>query len=147
MVILPLSFVNTGYGEGVVEWVVVKVVRIADSHFSVLHPAQEVDLLKFWQVKRYLHADNLIGTFASFPIESKKVVAKSIVFVTPGGKTFDLVEGEYRFDIYVKASNGRKAKILHSFENTFSDQDLSDYVSGKSVVLSDLRGASGFDLN
>src|ERR1035437_4563540 len=31
-VILPLSFVNTGYAEGVVEWVAVKLVRITDRH-------------------------------------------------------------------------------------------------------------------
>ena len=118
-VILPLSFVNTGYAEGVIEWVAVKLVRIADGHFTVLHPTLEIDQLKFWQGRHYLHADNIIGTFASFPMESKKVVVKSILFSVQEGQTLDLVEGEYRFNIYVKASNARKGRILHSFECTF----------------------------
>lgn len=138
-VILPLSFVNTGYAEGIVEWVALKLVHTADGDFSVLHPTLELDLLKFWQGRRYVHADNLIGTFTSFPIESKKVVVKSILFTAPdGAKPFTLVEGEYRFDIYVKSSNARKARVLHSFKYTVSDQNLSSYVSGKTLALSDL---------
>src|ERR1051326_7525949 len=60
-VILPLSFINTGYAEGVIEWVAVKLVRRTDRQSAVLHPTLEVDMLKFWQGKHYLHADNTIG--------------------------------------------------------------------------------------
>ncbi len=138
-VILPLSFVNTGYAEGVVEWIALKLVRTADGQFAVLHPTLEIDQLKFWQGRHYLHADNTIGTFSSFPLESKKVIVKSILFVIPEGKPpFALAEGEYRFDIYVKASNMKRAKVLHSFKYTFSDEFLSEYVSGKTVHFSDL---------
>lgn len=136
--ILPLSFVNTGYAEGIVEWVAVKLVHIADGHFSALHPIFEVDLLKFWQGKHYLHAENTIGTFASFPMESKKVVVKSILFAVPEGRRFALVKGEYRFDIYLKANNIRRARVLHSFKYSLSDEFLSEYASGKTMVLSDL---------
>jgi|ERR1051326_644034 hypothetical protein len=138
-VILPLSFINTGYAEGVIEWVAVKLVRRTDRQSAVLHPTLEVDMLKFWQGKHYLHADNTIGLFTSFPLESKKVVVKAILFTVPtAAEPFSLSEGEYRFDIYLKASIAKRAKVMHSLTYTFSEQFLTEYISGKTMVLGDL---------
>jgi hypothetical protein len=89
------------------------------------------------QGRRYVHADNIVGTLTSVPMESKKVVVKSILFGVPHGNSFTLVEGEYRFDIYVEASNA--PRVVHNFKCAFSDQALSDYVSGKTIAQSHFR--------
>jgi hypothetical protein len=138
-VIIPLSFINTGYAEGVIEWVAIKLTYITDGQFSILEPVVEVDLIKFLQGKRYLHAESTLGQFASFPLESKKVVSKAILFAaSPDKPSFTLVEGKYRFDVYVKSSSVDKAELLHSFNQEFTKDLLTKYLAGSSIMLSSL---------
>jgi len=137
-VAFPFHFINTGYAEGVIEWVAVKITRSSDGQSSTLVPLLEIDLAHFLKQKPQLHVDNILGIFASFPLGSKAVITKAILFAIPPNKpAFALMEGEHRFDIFVKDAVRARPTKIHHFTYTFSGENLRDYLAGKSVYLGD----------
>lgn len=133
--ILPLNFVNAGYAEGVIEWVALKFVPTDGGEPFICDPVAEIDLVKYIQGRRHLHAENILGGFLPFPLESKKSLAKAILF-SPQQTTErvrEIVRAEYRMDVYLKAANRRPVKIL-TVEKALSAKLLEDFANGGSIM-------------
>ena len=78
--IFPLSFINQGYGEGIVESLAIKVIHTESKIVKLYSPLLEIDIQKFLQGKRRLHAENIIEEFAAFPLNSKEAVKNILYF-------------------------------------------------------------------
>ena len=134
--VLPLHFLNRGYGDGVVEWVAVRLWLHGAAEPILLTPVCEIDMMKLIQGKRHLHAENVKGSFAAFPLEGKKSVSKAILFkdeVQPGTAAPVVNPGRVRFEIYVKGNNAKKAKLALTIVQGYSQEMLASYATGTSI--------------
>ncbi len=139
--VLPLHLVNEGYGSGVVEWISVVMVLPDKINKILFIPVAFVDLQKVIQGKRFLHAENLMGAFSSYHLESKGARTDSIVFSRqegPGVEPFQLQPGTYQFEVYVKANTRRKPWKALTFEKELTQELFDQYLAGSSIYLSDL---------
>lgn len=138
--VFPLSFINRGYGEGIVESLAVKAVLGKTQETKLYTPVTEVDMMKFIQGKRRLHAENTLGTFAAFPLDTKAALKKYILFTQEERNEnypFSPWEaGEYRFEVYAKTSAGGKPHKVTEFEYEITQEILDSYFSGTSQYLS-----------
>ena len=136
--LLPISFINTGYAEGVIEWVALKLVPSDGGDSFVYEPSLEIDLMKFTQGRRGLHADSTIGAFHPFPLESKKSVNEPILCLpraAPDGKVTQLPTGTYRMDICLEASNASALQLMLSIDEAITPKLLGDFAAGGSIFV------------
>jgi hypothetical protein len=137
--VFPLSFLNLGYGEGVIEGLAVKAVFCKTGQAKLYTPVAEIDIEKFIQGRRRLHAENALGAFAPFPLHSKEVVKKHILFTQEEHNEkhpFSPWEaGTYRLEIYAKTSASKQAERVSVFEKEITQEMLDSYFSGNSQYL------------
>ncbi len=136
--VLPLSFVNTGYAEGIIEWVALKFVPTVGGEEFVCDPIAEIDLTKFLQGRRHLHAENILGAFLPFPLESKKSIGKAILFspqLSADEQPRLFVLGEYRMDVYLKASSESVPQKMLSVEKALTPKLIQDFRAGGSIFV------------
>ena len=130
-----LHFLNRGYGDGVIQAVSVKAMRVSDSQKAELKPVIEIDMEKFFQNrKHHVQADDTLGPFVTFLVPSKAAVSRACLFVS-SQPALALCEGTYRFDVHVKSTGSRGAPRLHRFERVISRDNINDYQSGSRVFL------------
>jgi len=133
--IVPISFVNEGYGNGIIEWIAIKIIKEADDNIKLYTPIAEIDLQEFIQGKRKLHASNIKTGFSSFILSSKEAMKKHILFTQElDNKEYPLSAwepGKYKFEIYVKINNIEKPKLLKSQTFEFTEEQFKDCLSGK----------------
>lgn len=137
--LLPLQFSNSGYADGIVEWVAVRLTPDGDSARSVLlSPAGEVDMQRFINAKRRLTEDNTLEPFTSFALEGKRSLAKFVLFdiaERPRAAPLRLQPGRYSFELFVKASNSRQPKLERTFEHVIEQKHVDDYRDDAAVYL------------
>jgi hypothetical protein len=136
--ILPIAFLNTGFGEGVIEGVTVKMLA-GDGTTMLYRPNLEVDLKSFMQGLSVPSKANIIGMFTPFPLHAKQSVQKIWLF------TQDTREnpyprstwraGTYRFDYFVKESQWAKPKKLATMEQVIDEPQLTAAHNGVAVLL------------
>src|SRR5437764_8924508 len=106
--LLPLQFTNAGGGDGIVEWVALRLTIDGDIQHSVLlSPVAEVDMQRFIQAKRRLDEDNAIEPFTAFALEAKRSLAKFVLFdLAERGRAepLRLRNGRWAFELFVKSS-------------------------------------------
>lgn len=138
--VIPLSFINRGYGEGIVENLAVKAVLIKTQETKLYTPIAEIDMVKFLQGKRKLHAENLLGSLSAFPMDAKAALKKFVLFSQAEDNEnypFSTWEaGKYRFEIYAKTSARREPRKLAEFEYEITQEIIDSYFSGSSHYLS-----------
>lgn len=137
--VFPISFLNLGYGEGVIEDLAVKAVLSQTGQAKLYTPFTEIDIEEFIQGRRRLHAENFLEAFRPFPLHSKEAVKKYILFTQAEHSErypFSPWEaGTYRFEIYAKTSASKKAEKVSEFEKEITQEELDSYFSGNSRYL------------
>ena len=138
--LLPLQFTNSGYADGIVEWLALRVTLDGRSERSLLlSPVAEVDMQRFIQAKRTLEDESRIEPFTSFALEGRRAVAKFVLFDMAewrrGAAPLELAAGRYSFELFMKATNGEQPRLQRSFEHTVDTRQLEDYRNGSTVYL------------
>ena len=138
--LLPLQFSNRGYADGIVEWLALRLTPDGRSERSLLlSPVAEVDMQRFIQAKRTLEDESRIEPFAGFALEGRRAVAKFVLFDLAewrrGAAPLELNAGRYKFELFMKATNGQQPRMERSFEHTVEARQLEDYRNGLTVYL------------
>lgn len=140
--VLPVSFLNSGSGDGVVEWVAAKVID-ENAVVKLYIPVAEIDLTEFMRGRRLLHAENTLGAFVSFPIHSKESVKKHILFTQEEKHQkypFNVwAPGKYVIEVYVKALEWKAAKMVGRFDLEVTGEMLQEVTTGMSSYVSGLK--------
>ncbi len=135
--VVPITFVNTGYGAGLIEGLTIKVQGATG--VKVYAPLAEVDFQKYISGKRALHADNIIGTFNVFRLGARESVKKYVLFSQQENSTrypFNAwTPGSHEFVLYAKHSASAHPTVLASINYEISANVLSSYKSGVGASL------------
>ena len=116
--LLPLQFTNAGGGDGIVEWVALRLTIDGDIQHSVLlSPVAEVDMQRFIQAKRRLDEDNAIEPF------------------TGRTEPLRLRNGRWAFELFVKSSANRTPKLERSFEHVVERKHAEQLAADQPVYL------------
>jgi hypothetical protein len=136
-IVLALSFINEGYGQGVIEWIALKIKT--KNTVKLYTPIAEIDYEKFLQGKRKLHAENIKGSFGPFTLGAREAVKKYILFSQEENNSKypfnEWSEGDHKFEIWVKTSNEEKAKLVNTFKLKIDKKLLESYFSGNGAVI------------
>lgn len=136
--VLPLQFINDGYGEGVVKWVAVKLEAPGLDTPAVMGPVTEVDLQQFLQHRRHLHAENMLGAFAPFRLEAKEATAKALLFTEEGDNEPRQVDpGTWNFSVHLMTSAKDKPIEMISFSHEITDDILDNFIAGTGSYILD----------
>ena len=138
--LLPLQFNNSGYADGIVEWIAVRFTLDDRTERSqLLSPVAEVDMQRFIQAKRRLEDDHTVEPFTSFTLDGRRAAAKFVLFDMAewrrGAAPLELRPGRYRFEVFLKASNRSQPHLALSFEHTLEPKQVEDYRNGSTVYL------------
>jgi hypothetical protein len=132
--LIPLSFVNTGHGAGIIEGLTLKV-EGQGAAVKAYTPVAEVDYVRFMSGKRMLHADNMLGAFNKFRVRSREAIRKSVLFTQEfTSKRYPYSPwspGKHVFTLYIRHSGRRLPERTALVEYEISKDVLADYMSGK----------------
>jgi len=136
-IIYAVSFINQGYGHGVVQAVALKI-QGADG-VRLYTPVAEVDYEKYIQGRRLLHADNIRGPFAPFVLGSREA-SKRFILLSQEEKNerFPFKEwrpGKYVFELWVTTSSDGKGKAVDTHEWEITQEMIDGYFQGHGAVL------------
>lgn len=140
-IIYAVSFINEGYGHGIVEAVALKI-QGADG-VRLYTPIAEVDYEKFLQGKRLLHGENIRGPFAPFVLGSREA-SKHFILLSQEEKNEkypfkEWTAGRYRFEFWVKTSADSRANPVDTHEWEISQEMIDKYFKGEGAVLTDQK--------
>lgn len=131
-IILSASFLNEGYGQGVVEWVAIKIKQ--GNSVKLYIPIAEVDYEKFIQGRRKLHGENIRGGFSAFVLHSREATKKHILLSqeenNPKYPFNEWQPGKFEFEIYVKSSEFRSPVRIATISYDISGEMLESYFRG-----------------
>ncbi len=137
--LLPLQFSNSGYADGVVEWVALRLTIDGRTDHSVLmSPVAEVDMQRFIQAKRRLDTENTIEPFTAFALEGRRSLAKFVLFDVaerPRAQPLQLRPGRYAFELFVKSSATRQPKLERRFEHAVEQKQVEEFRNDGTVYL------------
>ena len=137
--LVPLQFSNAGGGDGVIQWVALRLTIDGQSDRSVLlSPVAEVDMQGFLQAKRQITPDNAVDPFTPFVLEGKRVVAKFVLFdVSERGRSapLELRPGRYAFEVFLKTSAAAQPRMERRFEHVLTEKHIEEYRSDATVYL------------
>ena len=137
-ILIPLAFVNEGYGSGIVEGLTLKVETGANAKIYI--PVAEVDYAKFITGRRAVHGDNILGAFNVFPLGPRATVKKCILFAQEMNSArypfTDWAPGQHVFRLYVKHSAVSAPVVVGEVTNQLSPELLASYQVGTSSSLS-----------
>jgi hypothetical protein len=137
--LLPLQFTNSGYADGIIEWIALRLTVDGQADRSILlSPVAEVDMQRFIQAKRKLDDENTIEPFASFALEGRRSLAKFVLFDVaerPRAAPLQLRPGRYEFELFVKSTATRQPKLERRFEHALEQKQLEEYRNDTTVYL------------
>lgn len=137
-VLIPIAFVNNGYGSGVIEGLTLKIEPATGA--KAYTPVAEVDYQKFISGKRVLHAENMLGAFNSFRLGSRDSLKKNVLFTqelnSPRYPYQDWSPGKHVFSLFIMHSGMNKPVKVGSVEYEISNHLLTSYRNGAGASLS-----------
>jgi len=137
--LLPLQFTNSGFADGIIQWVALRLTVDGQIDRSVLlSPVAEVDMQRFIQAKRRLDAENTIEPFTGFALEGKRSAARFVLFdVAEKARTgpLRLRPGRYTFELFIKSSATRQPKLERQFEHVLEQRQLDELHNDATVYL------------
>ena len=137
--LLPLQFTNSGYADGIIEWVALRLTIDGRTDHSVLmSPVAEVDMQRFIQAKRRLDTENTIEPFTAFALEGRRSVAKFVLFDVaerPRARPLHLRPGRYAFKLFVKSTATKPPKIERTFEHAVEQKQVEEFRNDGTVYL------------
>jgi hypothetical protein len=138
MVLLPITFSNIGYREGVIQSIKLVVKNEENKGHRDFLPGVEVDMALFMQQMKGINATNSVGNFAGFVLEPKKTIRKNLVFsarVDPEQKSFVWQPDTYIFELYAKVYGDKKFRKYFELKQKIASNALSMLATGKSKVV------------
>jgi hypothetical protein len=135
---IPLAFVNRGYGEGVVASLWAEV-TCGDGLARLYTPSFELDYRKYLQEHRGVHASNIIGTFMPFVVGAKE--AEQRFFVFSQERTQDRypetawVPGDFEVSVYMRTTSDSNRKMLARFSHEIGAEALENAARGTAIYL------------
>jgi hypothetical protein len=133
-VLLPITFFNRGYSEGIIETIklIVKAKNLGtESQFITM---MEVDMVAFIQQKKGINSSNMLGAFVGFLLEPKRAIKKYIVFCPKLGKDIPIFYWSpdiYTFEIYIKTFGDKKPMKYFELTQNIDKESLLSLSSGK----------------
>lgn len=129
VLILPIAFLNEGYGSGIIEGLSLKVEQ-GDS-IKIYTPIVEVDYQKYVSGKRGLHSENILCTFHPFRLGGRESVKKYFAFTQEEKSKrypFNLwAPGKHTFRLFGKHTGRKAASELGSVCYQITEEILGDY--------------------
>jgi hypothetical protein len=137
-VLLPNTFFNRGYSEGIIE--TIKLIVKAEQHgtTNVFLPMMEIDMVAFIQQRKGINSSNMLGTFVGFLLEPKRAVKKFVVFspkIGQGIPVFNWSPDKYTFELYVQNYGDKKPKKYFELSQNIDINSLILLSSGKTQSL------------
>ena len=140
-IIYAVSFINEGYGHGIVEAVALKIHGL--DGIRLYTPIAEVDYEKFLQGRRLLHAENIRGPLALFVLGSREAAKHFILFSQEEKDAKypfkEWIPGKYRFEFWVKTSADTRAHSVDAHEWQITQDMIDKYFKGEGAVLTDQK--------
>jgi hypothetical protein len=140
-ILLPIAFINKGYGSGVIEGLTLKVETEANA--KIYTPVLEVDYQKLISGKRALHAENILGTFNLFALGGRESIKKHIVFSQEENSVrypfSPWSPGKHVFRLFIKHTGSRAPVEVCRVTKEISEKLIADYKAGTSVSLNPSR--------
>ncbi len=134
VVLLPITFFNQGYSEGIIEEVELILTSEKSKIRTEYLPISEIDMVSFMQQMKGLNSSNTLGAFAGFLLEPKRAMRKNIVFspmIEPGFPPVIWQPGVYSFEIFVKVYGEKENKKYFEIKQTIDENSLRSLVTGK----------------
>jgi hypothetical protein len=136
--IVPVAFLNDGYGTGVIEGLTLKIE--GEGGTKVYTPVAEIDYQKFISGKRALHAENLLGAFNLFRLGSRESMKKHILFSQEEhSQRYPFTQwkpGKYIFRLFAKHTGSASPVEISSVTHGLSQEVLGAYKKGMGASLS-----------
>lgn len=137
--LLPLQFTNSGYADGIIEWIALRLtIDGRTDHSMLMSPVAEVDMQRFIQAKRRLDTENTIEPFTAFALEGRRSVAKFVLFDVaerPRARPLQLRPGRYAFELFVKSTATKQPKLERSFEHAIEQKQVEEFRNDGTVYL------------
>ena len=137
-IVLPIVFINEGHGSGVIQGLTLKVETTTST--MVYTPVAEIDQVKFITGKRGIHAENMLGAFNMFQMNSRGTVKRYILFTQePASKRYPFSTwnpAQHVFRLYMKHSGSSIVVQACSSGHAITGKLLADYQAGTSASLS-----------
>ena len=137
--LLPLQFTNSGYADGIIEWVALRLtIDGRTDHSLLMSPVAEVDMQRFIQAKRRLDTENTIEPFTAFALEGRRSVAKFVLFDVaerPRARPLQLRPGRYAFELFVKSTATKQPKLERTFEHAIEPKQVEEFRNDGTVYL------------
>lgn len=137
--LLPLQFTNSGYADGIIEWVALRLtIDGRTEHSMLMSPVAEVDMQRFIQAKRRLDTENTIEPFTAFALEGRRSVAKFVLFDVaerPRARPLNLRPGRYAFELFVKSTATKQPKLERTFEHAIEQKQVEEFRNDGTVYL------------
>jgi len=139
-ILFPLSFINLGYSEGIIEKIAFKRID-SQENVKIYIPLIEIDFVKL--IRRQppkIHADNMLDVFSLFSIQPKQSLKKYLVFTQElESKEYPFsdkwIPGKHNFELYIKTTEWKKPKKICEFEQPITAKAIQDYFKGKSTFV------------
>lgn len=137
--ILPLHFTNSGFADGIIQWMALRLTCEGDAANAVLlSPLAEVDMTRFIEAGRKLTPQNTVDPFTGFPLEGKRAAARFVLFDVAERARIGplrLRPGRWGFELFVKASHARNPRLEASFEHLIEQKHLEELGRDSAVYL------------
>jgi len=134
VVLLPITFFNRGYSEGIIQEIKLFVKAKKSGIQKEFLPSFEVDMAAFIQQRKGLNASNSLGVFVGFLLEAKRAVKKNIVFgpkVESGTSPYFWQPDIYTFEIFVQVYGEKEAKKYFELKQEIDKNALTMLATGK----------------
>ena len=131
--LLPLTFINTGHGAGVINMLAI---RVESEHGIKLYtPLQQVDYEKYISGRRNLHAENIKGSFNAFALSGRATSKMHLLFSQEEGSLkypfSTWSSGSYKFRLFLNRTNGQQGQEVACLgPMQITDAMLSGYKAG-----------------
>jgi hypothetical protein len=138
--ILPVTFINLGYADGVVESIFLKVTD-NKGRIKRYTSLEELDDKLIYQIVYQSKSSEtvVINRFLDFPIPGKQSLKKNISFAWSSNSDFtDWEVNSYTFELYLKLEQDKKWKKFAEFKHELDCKTHSSYLEQKSLYISRL---------
>lgn len=139
ILVLPITFVNTGFNEVFVYNFALKIIYEESSEIMLYTPLFEIDINKLITGKRRLNIDNMDTPFTSFALSTSQTKKKHIMFSQVlNDKNYPhkiWKPGKYRFELFARTRMDDKYEKLGQFVWKIDKKLIEAFNEGNSTYL------------
>lgn len=137
-VLLPITFFNRGYSEGVIQNIKLSVKAESETTLWSFMPILEVDMTAFMQQHKGLNASNIENVFVGFLLGGKRGIKKNILFTASTEEKNAIFEWKpniYRFELYIQIFGEDKMKKYATLHRNIGINSFTMLANGQTNVV------------